>query len=84
LLRVNSKGKRQRGRRREGEEIGERRRRGVHWQGRIRPEMPAGVRSSDEQLRGLAASLRRGKERDERGETGVLIAGILMTLTCAK
>jgi hypothetical protein len=37
---------------------------------------------SGEESRGLAASLQRGKERDERGETGVLIAGLLMTLTC--
>jgi hypothetical protein len=72
LLRDKSNEKCQRGRRGEGEEIGERRRRGVHWPGRNRPEMPAGVRSSDEQLRGLAASLRRGKERDGRGAVGLL------------
>jgi hypothetical protein len=72
LLRVKSNEKCQRGRRREGEELGERRRRGVHRQGQNRPEMPAGERSSDEQLRGLAASLRRGKERDGRGAVGPL------------
>jgi hypothetical protein len=37
---------------------------------------------SGEESHGLEASLQRGKERDERGETGVLIAGLLMTLTC--
>jgi hypothetical protein len=46
-------------------------------------ELPV-LAESGEESRGLAASLRRGKERDERGEMGVLIAGLLMTLTCAE
>jgi hypothetical protein len=45
---------------------------------RFRAETPADVRSSDEQLRGLAASLRRGEERDGRGVCGVLIGRVLM------
>jgi hypothetical protein len=36
---------------------------------------------SGEELRGLAASLRRGKERDERGARGGLIGRVLMVVT---
>jgi hypothetical protein len=55
------------GRWREREEIGERRRRGVHWQGQNRPGTSAGARSSDEQLRGLAASRAREEKGKRRG-----------------
>jgi hypothetical protein len=56
----------------------------VHQSSRNRADTLADVADSGEQLSGLAASLRRGKERDERGETGVLIARLLMTLTRAE
>jgi hypothetical protein len=36
---------------------------------------------SGEELHGLAASLRRGKERDERGARGGLIGRVLMAVT---
>jgi hypothetical protein len=80
LLRVKSNEKCQRGRRREGKEIGERRRRGVHWQGRNRPEMPAGGRSSDEQLRRSCCVSCEEEKRDEGGGVGAFYRRVLMAI----
>jgi hypothetical protein len=59
---------------REGEEIGERRRRGVPWLRRNRPWKPAGARSSGDKIRqpggGISRERRGEMERRERGFIG--------------
>jgi hypothetical protein len=83
LLRIKSKEKCQRGRQREGEEIGEGRRRGVHRRRRNRPGKPADLRISVDEIRrprfvpsgetkgreerGVRASYRRGSRTKRAG-----------------
>jgi hypothetical protein len=76
LLRVKSKEKCQRGRQREGEEIGERRRHGVHGQGQNRPGTSAGLRCSAERFHGGQAKNSRGsKGRRGRRHWGIYRPG---------
>jgi hypothetical protein len=73
LLRVKTKEKCQRGRRREGEAIGERRRRGVHWIDGECSNSPRYWMFSGEKFHQPCGDLSEGKEREmEEGSTGFL------------
>jgi hypothetical protein len=73
LPRVKSNEKRQRGCRREEEEIGERRRRGVHWQGRNRRIMPTVSAGFGERFRQPCGDAGGKSEGEGRGECGLYI-----------
>jgi hypothetical protein len=68
----------------ERKRIGEKREGGAHWQGRNRPEIPADVRTSDEEFEQPGGPIRGEKGRGERGGCRVLIGVVLMAITREK